>query len=181
MGLQRRGPGDQYRRGGKSTTWLVQGIKEAKLLRDYSRIRYLQHDLRDLSTKLSIPLYVLGSVVVPKLQPLQNAAIHWVTRKMVGSVADTAWEKQAINKVVRVVRNNPKTVRSVCEKAARQFDSLPSRPPCLCHLMHDVPGYKIEIEGHLAFVPIHMCYPDGTTVRPNDPLPLPGNSVRKHL
>ena len=128
-----------------------------------------------------VPLYVLGSIVVPNLQPLQNAAIHRVTRKMVASVANTTWEKQAINKVVRVVRSNSKTVRSVCEKAARQFDSLSSRPPCLCHLMHDVPGHKIEIEGHLAFVPIHITYPNGTTARPNEPLPHPGNSVRKCL
>ena len=47
--------------------------------------------------------------------------------------------------------------------------------------MHDVPGQKIEIEGHLAFVPININYPDGTSARPSDPLPLPGNSVRKRL
>ena len=88
---------------------------------------------------------------------------------------------QAINKAVKVVRSKPKTVRSVCEKAARQFDSLPSHPPCLCHLIHDVPGNRIEIEGHLALVPIHISYPNGTTARPNDPLPLPGNTVRKRL
>ena len=47
--------------------------------------------------------------------------------------------------------------------------------------MHDIPGHKVEIEGHLAFVPIHISYLDGSVARPDDPLPLPGNSVRKRL
>ena len=80
-----------------------------------------------------------------------------------------------------MVRSNPKIVRSVFEKAARAFGSLPSQPPCLCHTMHDVPGHKVIIEGHIALVPIHITYPDGTIARPNDPLPLPGKSVRKRL
>ena len=58
---------------------------------------------------------------------------------------------------------------------------FPPVPLCLCHLMHDVPGNRIEIEGHLAFVPIHISYPNGITARPNDPLTLPGNTVRKRL
>ena len=57
--------------------WLTQqalavlhGIKEAKQLRDYARLRYLQQDLRDLAHQLSIPMYSLGAIVVPNLTPL---------------------------------------------------------------------------------------------------------------
>ena len=96
---------------------------------------------------------------------------------MVASVANPAWEKQAINKAIRVVRSNPKMVRSVCKKSARTFDTLPSRTPCLCRLMHDVSGNKVDVEGHVAFIPIHITYPNGTIARPNDPLPLPGKRV----
>ena len=91
--------------------------------------------------------------VVPNIQPVQNTAIHRVTRRLVSSIAQTAWEKQAINKAIRVVRNNPKTVRGVCEKSARQFNTVTSQPPCTCHTMHDIPGSKVLIEGHVAFVP----------------------------
>ena len=37
------------------------------------------------------------------------------------------------------------------------------------------------IEGHLAIVPGAIPFPDGTLARPNDPLPLPGDKVRKKL
>ena len=160
---------------------VLQDLREAKQLRDYPRIRYLQQHLRNLSTELSVPLYVLGTIVVPNLLPLQIAAIHRVTRKMVAPVPHPTWEKQAINKAIRVVHSNLKMVHSVCEKSARTFDTLPSRPPCLCHLMHDVPGNKVDVEGHVAFIPIHMTYPDGTVARPNDSLPLPGKRVRQQL
>ena len=56
-------------------------------MKDYPRIRYLQQDLWELSTQLSVPLYVLGSVAVPNLKPVQNAAIDRVTRILVGSIS----------------------------------------------------------------------------------------------
>ena len=39
----------------------------------------------------------------------------------------------------------------------------------------------MDVEGHVAFIPIHVAYPDGTVARPNDPLPLPGKRVRQQL
>ena len=159
----------------------IHGLKEAKQFRDYPCIKYSQQDLRDLASKLSVPLYVLGSIVAPNLLPQQNVAIQRVTRRMVASVAGTAWKKEVINKAMRVVRGNPKTVRSVCEKAACAFDSLLTRPPCLCHLMHSVPGKKVLIHGHVAFVAVHITYASGATARPNDPLSLPRHRIRQRL
>ena len=72
---------------------VLHSIKEAKQLRDYARLKYLQQDLHDLAQQLSIPMYSLGAIVVPNLTPLQKAAIHHVTRKIVGSVTSPAWEK----------------------------------------------------------------------------------------
>ena len=79
-------------------------------------------------SKLAVPLYVNGSIVVPNPQPQQKSAIHHVCRKMVASVAGPSWEKQALNKAVRMVRSNPKTVHRIFETTGRQFDKLPSQP-----------------------------------------------------
>ena len=99
--------------GSPSRGWLnqrvlavLQGFKEANQFWDYPRIRYLQQDPRDLLSKLSVPLHVLGTIVVPNLLSHQNAAIHRVKRNMVAAVAGRAWEKQAIGKATRVVRSN---------------------------------------------------------------------------
>ena len=131
--------------------------------------------------QLSILMYSLGAIVVPNLTPLQKAAIHRITRKVVGSVTSPAWEKQAINKAVRITRSTPQTVCRVCEKEARKFDNLSQQPPSMCHAMIDVPGTLVHIDGHVALVPIHIPYPDGSTARPNDPLPLPGQGVRDQV
>ena len=37
------------------------------------------------------------------------------------------------------------------------------------------------IEGHVAFVPVHVIYLDGTVARPNDPMPLPGHKIKQSM
>ena len=91
MGLQRRGPGiSTSGEGSKSRGWLnqrvlvaLQGIKDARQIDDYPRVRFLQTELRDLASRLYIPVYLLGTITVPNLNPSQNVAIHRVVRKMV--------------------------------------------------------------------------------------------------
>ena len=159
---------------------ILQGIRDAKRIRDFAKLKWLQHDLRDLASKLSVPLYVVGTVVVPNLTPNQKAAIHRVCRKLVGSVVGAAWEKQALNKAIRITRSTPQTVR-VFERKARQYDKLQAQPPCSCHQASNIPGTRIIIDGHVALCPIAIPYHDGSTARPNDPLPLNGHKVRQQL
>ena len=160
---------------------ILQGIRDAKRIRDFARLKWLQHDLRDLASKLSVPLYVVGTVVVPNLTPNQKAAIHRVCRKLVGSVVGAAWEKQALNKGIRITRSTPQTVRRVFERKARQYYKLQAQPPCSCHQASNIPGTRIIIDGHVALCPIAIPYHDGSTAGPNDPLPLNGHKVRQQL
>ena len=61
---------------------------------DYPRIKILQCELRDLASKLSIPLYLLGHITVPNLSSLQSATLHCVMRCMVQSCSIPTWEKR---------------------------------------------------------------------------------------
>ena len=58
----------------------LQGIRDARRISDWPRVKFLQLELQDLANRLSIPLYVLGHVTVPNLTPIQNSAIHRVIR-----------------------------------------------------------------------------------------------------
>ena len=53
---------------------------------------------------------------------------------------------------------------------------MSQQPPRMCYAMSDVPGNHVHIDGHIALVPIHIPYPDGSIARSNDPLPLPSTS-----
>ena len=103
-------------------------------------------------------MYILGSDVVMNLT-LRKSAIHRVTRKMVGFVAKATWEKQAINKIVRIVRSNPKAVHFVCEKEARKFDNPRDQPPYAC-----VPLYVTRSRQRRPHRWTHSCNPSAQTV-----------------
>ena len=107
----------------------LQGIRNARSIKDWPRVKILQSQLRDIASKLSIPLYILGHIFVPNLSPLQNAAIQRVVRAMVKSCDIPAWEKQALHRAVRIVRSNPMTVKRAFERAGRKFDQLQAQPP----------------------------------------------------
>ena len=92
----------------KSRGWLnqqrlavLQGIKDAWAIRDYACMKCLQNDLCNLACQLSVPRYVVGTLVVPNLSPLQKSAIHRVCRKMVISVAGPAWEKKLFHALLK--------------------------------------------------------------------------------
>ena len=80
------------REGSQPRGWLnqrvltaLQGIKDARRVDDYPRIKFLESELRDLASRLSIPLYLLGHITVPILSYRQSAALHRVQRRMVQS------------------------------------------------------------------------------------------------
>ena len=65
--------------GSKSRGWLnqrvlaaPQGIKDARQIDDYPRVHFLQAELRDLACKLSILVYLLGTITFPNLNPSQK-------------------------------------------------------------------------------------------------------------
>ena len=173
--------------GSQSRGWMNQrvlaalkGIKDARHVDDYPRIKFLQNELRELAARLSIPLYVLAHVTVPNLTPDQSAAIHRLIRKLVQSCKVPAWEKQALLKALRVVRSNPMTVKRVFDKQCKQFDCAPSQPPCMCSNLADHPSCRI-IEGHVALIPVTLRDMKSQPLRPNDSLPLTGSKVRTKL
>ena len=57
----------------KRVITVIQGIREARALGDYPRVKYLQADLRDLASQLSLPLQTVGSVSVGNISPEKNA------------------------------------------------------------------------------------------------------------
>ena len=74
----------------KSRSWsnqrvvaILQGMKDAKAIRDFAWVRWLQQNLRQLASPLSIPLYVCWYRSFPNLRPTHKSAIHHVCRKMV--------------------------------------------------------------------------------------------------
>ena len=147
---------------------------------DFPHIKFLQLELRDLASRLSIPLHLLGHITVPTLSSLQSVAIHRVMRRMVQSCPVPAWEKQALHKAIRVVRSSPITVKCLFDKANREFDKCPCRPPCLCHKADLSQGTVVHLEGHVAFIPFHATF-NKKIVRPNDCIPMSGSRVRSRL
>ena len=103
---------------------VFQGICDARSIGDWPRVKFLQSELRDLASKLSIPLYMLGHISVPNLSPYQNAAIQRVVRAMVKSCDIPAGEKQALRRAVRVVSSNRMTVKRVFESPSRKLHQL---------------------------------------------------------
>ena len=134
------------------------------------RMKWLQNDLRNVASQLSVPLSNVGTLVAPNRTHLQKLAIHRVCKKMVSLMARPAWRKQALNHAMRMTRSNPQTVRRIFERAARQQDKEPTCPPCKCHQSAGVPGTKVLIDGHVALIPLLIPFPDGTEATPNDPL-----------
>ena len=58
-------------------------MTETKTLRKYAQLEWFLEDLQGLALQPSIPLHVVGILVVPNLQPLQKATIPKVYGKLV--------------------------------------------------------------------------------------------------
>ena len=162
---------------------VLHSIKEARQIQDWARLRFLRTDLQQLASQMSVPLYAVGSIVVPNLLPNQKSAIHRVSKKMVASITGPAWEKQALSKVIRILWSNPHTMRQIfashATSHASRFDKTVVRPVCQCHDTPPLPGNRQIIQGHVAYTLLVPC--EGTYLRPNDPLPLKGSKVCAQL
>ena len=109
---------------------VLNSIKEAHRIQGWARLRFLCSDLQQLASQMSIPLYAVGSIVVPNLLPHQKSAIHGVSRKMIASITGPTWEKQALCKAIGIVQSNPHTVQQIFASHASQFDKLAAQPGC---------------------------------------------------
>ena len=66
--------------------WFYTVLKKPAKIQDSARLRFLRTDLQQLASQISVPLYAVGSIVVPNLLPHQKSAIHQVSRKLVSSI-----------------------------------------------------------------------------------------------
>ena len=114
---------------------LIKEMKQAQHDADHARAKAMRAELTELVAELNIPLVHGAIVQVPNVTLPQKSAILRVMRFILRSTTLKAWEKQAIKKVMRVVRTSPHTVRGqTCNQ-----DGLGQYSTCL-HL-HTSPGY----------------------------------------
>ena len=85
----------------------LQEIREAQDMGDHARAKCLHTELEILSKDPNIPFHIAGNIVVPNLTPGQKAIVHKPARIIVKSTHAKAWGKQAVMKLVCVVRSSP--------------------------------------------------------------------------
>ena len=92
----------------------------------------------------------------------------------------SVWEQRAFYKAIRGVRCNPKNSLELFEKEVRQYDNLEFQLLCTCPRVEDVPGTKVDIDGHVVLVPMTIAFRgfQGSHTHPNDPLCILGTIVR---
>ena len=116
-------------------------------------------------------------MVVPNVTQGQNSLIYRQLGRTLQTTDLKAWKKQAVKRVVRVVRATPHTVETVFSKLSTKKDGAGGPPPCTCteHL-HTVSKYGelVTIGQHVALVPVRLHDLSGKPLRPRDPLPVPG-------
>ena len=173
---------------GKSRGWLnikvlrlLKDIREAQDNQDQVRVKCVQQELSELGKDLSIPIHVAGNVVVPNMTPDQKTVLSRTMRKIVKSTDTKAWEKQALMKLVRVVRSSPNNREKTFAKLARARDNENSRGCCTCHQVCTPPvhGTLRMVEGHVALMPVNIQDTEGRVLWPRDPLPVPGKTARR--
>ena len=131
-----------------------------------------QQGRSDLGRHLSIPLTIAGHVVVPNLTSDCCNTYHEENAK----TTDTAWEKQTLMKLVRVVRSSQNNLTTVFSKLAKQDNLLLTRGSCTCHALHSPQQYgNVQlVEGDVPLLPVRSFGTAGTVLRPKDPLVVPG-------
>ena len=161
---------------------LIKEIKPAEYDRDFTHAAGMRNELTTLSQSPDIPLAYGASVVVPNVTQGQKSLIY---RQLVRTLKTTdlkAWGKQAVKRVVHVIRATPHTVVTVFSKLSTKKDWTVGRPPCTCteHL-HTASKYgePVTIGQHVALVPVKVNDQSGKRLRPHDPLPVPGKFARQ--
>ena len=127
-------------------------------------------------------MHLTRCIIVPNMTPAQCTAIRKCVCMCLHNTPLKAWEKQALTKMVRVVRSAPHSMKSIFEHHAKNYCLLASRPQCSCLTLplSDVPPESIlAVEGHRALVPITIRLPSGAVMRPKDPAAIRGLQARE--
>ena len=157
-------------------------LRQARDLRDAQRVKALQAELRDTAQQIGLPFHVAGTVVVPNLSATQKTVITNILRNILRDSALKAYERQALRHTVRIVRSNPHTVRSVFQSKAMAQSRMMTKPPCRCAEFASQAkqyGDVIDVDGHVALIPVALNVGGHGGLRPNDPVPIPGSEARK--
>ena len=160
----------------------LQELRQARALRDAQRVKALQAVLRDTAEQIGLPFHVSGTVVVPNLSTTQKTVITNILRNVLRDSALKAYERQALRHTVRIVRSNPHTVRSVFQSKAMAQSRMMKKPPCRCAefaSQAEQYGVVLDVDGHVALVPVAMNVGGHGGLRPNDPIPIAGSEARK--
>ena len=103
-------------------------------------------------------------------------------RHLVRQTKRPHWERQAILSRIRLVRKVPYTAVKIFQKHPRAFGELTHPPDCRYGKDYDhiwgEAGVHITSGGHRILIPVSLskvC----TTLRPKDPIPVPGSTSRK--
>ena len=153
---------------------------QARDLRYAQRVKALQAVVRETAQQVGLPFHVAGTVVIPNLSTTQKTVITNILRNTLRDSTLKAYERQALRHTVRMVRSNPHTVRSVFQSKAMAQSRLMKKPPCRCaeFRKHAAQyGDVIDVDGHVALVPVALNVGGHGGLRPNDPVPVPGHEA----
>ena len=157
-------------------------LRQARELRDAQRVKALQAVLHDTAQQVGLPFHVAGTIVVPNLSTAQKTVITNILRNTLRDSTLKAYARQALRHTVRIVRSNPHTVRSVFQSKAMAQSRLMKKPPCRCaEFCKQAAQYGdvIDVDGHVALVPVALNVGGHGDRRPNDPVPVPGHEARE--
>ena len=101
---------------------LLHEIREAQDMGDHARSKCLHTELEVLGKDLNIPIHVAGNIIVPNMTLDQKTAIHRAARAIVKSTDTKAWEKQALTKLIRVVKSSTHSLIKEFSRKAREVD-----------------------------------------------------------
>ena len=104
-----------------------------------------------------MPYHLFGTIVVPDLTVHQK--ITGIPCRIISQSALKAYEHKALRHIVRIVRSNPHTVRSVFQFHVMKQARLPTRLECRCAAFQPLAeqfGTWINIQGRVALIPLRL-------------------------
>ena len=119
-------------------------------------------------------------MVVPNLTVYQKTVITNVLRRVLRNSSLKAYERHALQHAVRVVRSNPHTVRSLFQAQAMTQSRLTTKPQCRCTDSNKQTNLVAcgVLMGMWHCCPCNWGWGGRASLRPNDPVPLPGVHAR---
>ena len=120
---------------------------------------------------------------MPNLSATQKTVMTNILRNTLRDSTLKAYERQALQHKVRIVRSNPHTVRSVFQSKAMAQSRMMTKPPCRCAEFASQAkqyGEVISVDGYVALIPVALNVGGHGGLRPNDPVPIPGSEARKN-